>query len=929
MSESPILQTASTATSNSTSVIQSQTVSYNIGSMHQATTATKAENKTENQTGNNSAIRKQGVLLDGKFIETEWPEGISENEEVTVKVISNKPELKVSISVTPNQQSDSKPIINKELQQIESLLKQIKLSSEQTLNYKLNENEAKSLANIKNNIILQVFDSKNNTEDIINFLNNQTKLNSEEIKDSLNKIKNLFENKRNISENLKELFNKLSNNQSNNQANNQNFSQLGDIRLNYYSEELSLKNDRLINILKTNLDPLGLAEQSLNDIKIKIKDANLTLPKNLNDLINKLEKTISSKLNTDIDLNKALELSKNLIKEINNNENLKTLKPQALALNAHLQNAQFNTTEIVASNSSINLSSIETIENNQLLKELITSSKSVHSKLQIKDLLIKSIDNQQKTITEIKDLLTIIEKGTNLDLIKSSLTELSEWANKNNTLPISSQILNFAQSNLLELNKSLDLNIKDRELFVLKILNNINKESLNFLDQLDQSSTNSNIEHKKLANILNKLIGITDSTLESLQESHYELIDNIGESLNKDLTKIIKELAKFSKESVKTEHKELNIIIFKLTNQIENLQNQIIKDPSKENISNLLNELKSSLLIDLDKISDLNLDSKNIKELINNLQKVLTNSQVTSNLLNPEHTLDSLISEFSANYAETNTADIKAPTNISKALQTLESILKTNWLTDKTTSTNNTNKDIAELVKLLNTIKDISINLEDQELSGVVNIINNNAHDLQNINKQNEQVQQAFINKLNNQLKKELDKIITPQNLSNDNQILKALSSVENIIKGQEALQQMAPILQATGEPIFLMFPMLMQGFMSKVELQHYGQHATALDPDKKNNKNNENDKFQRTDLSLSLEGLGNINVELAYNSKQIFCNFKMENQSAIEHLQDLLPLLSTAFSKLGYQDIDCKSSILEKSNKTAKYQNKSSLVIA
>ncbi|MFN8390838.1 MAG: flagellar hook-length control protein FliK [Bdellovibrionota bacterium] len=166
------------------------------------------------------------------------------------------------------------------------------------------------------------------------------------------------------------------------------------------------------------------------------------------------------------------------------------------------------------------------------------------------------------------------------------------------------------------------------------------------------------------------------------------------------------------------------------------------------------------------------------------------------------------------------------------------------------------------------------------------------------------------------------------RNRANDSSAVfkEALQGLENIIRGQDVLKQLNPMFQALGEPAFILFPHLIQGMLSKVELTYYpaegksGHPTTAetesddaaeqrIDPDgKRGGKERQRGRFDRVKLQLTLPALGDVAVDFAHTLSEMILTFTTSDKAAGDFLEENLSSLQEAFRALGYRSITLRS---------------------
>lgn len=134
--------------------------------------------------------------------------------------------------------------------------------------------------------------------------------------------------------------------------------------------------------------------------------------------------------------------------------------------------------------------------------------------------------------------------------------------------------------------------------------------------------------------------------------------------------------------------------------------------------------------------------------------------------------------------------------------------------------------------------------------------------------------------------------------------VTEALRTVENMLKGQEMLRQLNPIMQAVGEPALLLFPSLLPGMVSQLEVMLYPPHTE----ERNSAGGRKNSKQQRVDLQLSLPALGKVQVQILRSSDQLDLKFYFEDRQRVEFARQFQPLLRRALSKRGFQSVQISS---------------------
>jgi hypothetical protein len=175
----------------------------------------------------------------------------------------------------------------------------------------------------------------------------------------------------------------------------------------------------------------------------------------------------------------------------------------------------------------------------------------------------------------------------------------------------------------------------------------------------------------------------------------------------------------------------------------------------------------------------------------------------------------------------------------------------------------------------------------------------------------------SSVSKLSENLSKALDKLDTkflsqisieketvlgPLNLS-------ALKNLENIASGQEMFQRLNPILQRAGEPMVLLFPFVMQGMLSRLEVNFSAKNIEKHDKKKKKKGTAQRAQFETIKFNLSLPNLGALSVNILHNQEEILALLNFENKVMAEKIEPALELLEVRMRAIGFQKIQISTS--------------------
>lgn len=131
------------------------------------------------------------------------------------------------------------------------------------------------------------------------------------------------------------------------------------------------------------------------------------------------------------------------------------------------------------------------------------------------------------------------------------------------------------------------------------------------------------------------------------------------------------------------------------------------------------------------------------------------------------------------------------------------------------------------------------------------------------------------------------------------------VSTLEQLTQAQEALKTLNPLLEASGQPVIQLFPLVSEGFL--------GHGAVAADPipigDEQSGKKNGAAKqsFTRLELTFSLPGLGPIAISLAHRrpeqgESELLLNIATQDQERQDFLKGSVGDLETRLRALGYE---------------------------
>ncbi|MCB0330328.1 MAG: flagellar hook-length control protein FliK [Bdellovibrionales bacterium] len=129
---------------------------------------------------------------------------------------------------------------------------------------------------------------------------------------------------------------------------------------------------------------------------------------------------------------------------------------------------------------------------------------------------------------------------------------------------------------------------------------------------------------------------------------------------------------------------------------------------------------------------------------------------------------------------------------------------------------------------------------------------------------------------------------------------------LENFIQGQEALGRINPLMQQLGEPMFLLIPGFLQGFLQHLEVGIFPKNI----PDEKNRGGSHSHGYQRVTAKFSFPSLGYVEVNLAYSTDHVLLSFSSEHEAVAEFIDEHLHLLKKPLQDLLFTRTDLVSRV-------------------
>ncbi|MCB0335367.1 MAG: flagellar hook-length control protein FliK [Bdellovibrionales bacterium] len=148
------------------------------------------------------------------------------------------------------------------------------------------------------------------------------------------------------------------------------------------------------------------------------------------------------------------------------------------------------------------------------------------------------------------------------------------------------------------------------------------------------------------------------------------------------------------------------------------------------------------------------------------------------------------------------------------------------------------------------------------------------------------------------------EKILSAINPDLNAKRLEQLKKVERILRSQEILDQLNPILKASGDPVLLLFPNIIQGFLSTIEVTLHPPVETVDDHGEGSQRKRESKQTHAT-LKVELPKFGKLLVDLHHGDKRLSMEFTFERQAVKSFVDSKLGVLKKALQAHGLEEVN------------------------
>lgn len=144
-------------------------------------------------------------------------------------------------------------------------------------------------------------------------------------------------------------------------------------------------------------------------------------------------------------------------------------------------------------------------------------------------------------------------------------------------------------------------------------------------------------------------------------------------------------------------------------------------------------------------------------------------------------------------------------------------------------------------------------------------------------------------------------------------EIKELATRLNQLASSQEALARLNPVMQAIGEPAFILFPFAIHGLLTHSEIvidpEQRGKNKQNSDS-KKRGQGGDTQMFHRVTINVPLPNLGNVFVDVAHRDKEILVALTVEDPELGAFLLEQLELLSGELRAKGFEKAELSARV-------------------
>ncbi len=130
-----------------------------------------------------------------------------------------------------------------------------------------------------------------------------------------------------------------------------------------------------------------------------------------------------------------------------------------------------------------------------------------------------------------------------------------------------------------------------------------------------------------------------------------------------------------------------------------------------------------------------------------------------------------------------------------------------------------------------------------------------------------------------------------------DGEVLQRVSSA---FAAQEALQRVLPMMKASSEPVFMLFPFIIGNLVHNAQIRYQGADGRDRNG-ASHGRDGSGENYARVHVLFTFSRLGEVLIDAAFRSGEILLNLGFENQAAASFVEARLAPLRKQFTAFGF----------------------------
>lgn len=140
------------------------------------------------------------------------------------------------------------------------------------------------------------------------------------------------------------------------------------------------------------------------------------------------------------------------------------------------------------------------------------------------------------------------------------------------------------------------------------------------------------------------------------------------------------------------------------------------------------------------------------------------------------------------------------------------------------------------------------------------------------------------------------------------------INRLDSLASTYETLAQLNPVMHALGEPAMILFPFIMQGLLQHTEIS-VNPDAGKKEQQQGKGRSEDLSNFQRIQIRIPLPNLGEIDIDIAHQDKEILTRFTLADSDKATFVQQRSGELRDALQAAEFTLVDVESGFRRGSN--------------